>query len=305
MMYAFRPTSFIFSGHETFILRSNWLKKAFDLLHSHDDLFSREDAFVLLGVGKNMAQSIRFWGLATDLFERTDKGTFRATKLGNALLSDNGWDPFLVTPTGRWLIHYQLVAQLKSPFTWYYTFNLLKRGVFNISNLVDNIFDHVSQNSPKSPSKSTLERDIDCMVRCYIRPKRSNQPFEEALHCPLHDLGLIQDLPDQSGYQLTSGFRAELPDELVVLAAWSQARATRRSTLSFNDLAYGECSPGRIFRLDEDSLLSRLFRFEEITNGQAAYSDSGGIRQIVWRNLSLIDKHTLLAAAFAREEAYV
>ena len=48
-----------FSGHETFALRSNWLKKAYDLLCARPDLFSGDTAFVQLGVGKNMAQSIR------------------------------------------------------------------------------------------------------------------------------------------------------------------------------------------------------------------------------------------------------
>ncbi len=298
---------FTFSGHETFTLRSNWLKKAFDLLCSHEDLFSREDAFILLGVGKNMAQSIRFWGQATGLFERTEQGTFRATPLGNALLADSGWDPFLVTPTGRWLIHYQLVATDSSPFTWHYTFNMLKRGSFTITLLADAIADFVAQRSQKKVSAVTLKRDIDCMVRCYLRPGagQSQQSLEETLYCPLQELNLIQFLPDQASYQLTSGSQPDLPDELVVLAAQAQAHALGRATLAFNELAYGERSPGRIFRLDEDNLLSRLFRFEEITEGRASFSDSGGIRQIIWRTPEPIDTHTLLTAAFAREQAYV
>src|SRR6266487_3170551 len=40
-----------FSGHEIFALRSNWLKKAYDILRYTPDLFYRPDAFVLLGVG--------------------------------------------------------------------------------------------------------------------------------------------------------------------------------------------------------------------------------------------------------------
>jgi len=95
-----------FSGHETFVLRSNWLKKAYDLLHERSDLFALEDAFVRLGVGKNMAQSIRFWGRVCNVFERQENGEgFRATASGRALLDDAGWDPFLVTPTSRWLLH--------------------------------------------------------------------------------------------------------------------------------------------------------------------------------------------------------
>src|SRR6476660_8018659 len=78
--------SLTFSGHETFVLRSNWLKKAYDLLQERPDLFFLEDAFVRLGVGKNMAQSIRFWGRACNIFERLESGAgHRATWLGTAL----------------------------------------------------------------------------------------------------------------------------------------------------------------------------------------------------------------------------
>jgi len=72
----FTPT---FSGHETFALRGSWLKKAYDLLATTSNLFSMPDAFVQLGVGKNMAQSIRFWGRACGVFER-DGNSVRATK---------------------------------------------------------------------------------------------------------------------------------------------------------------------------------------------------------------------------------
>jgi hypothetical protein len=70
-------------------------------------------------------------------------------------------------------------------------------------------------------------------------------------------------------------------------------------------LAYGERSPGRIFRLDEDALLSRLLCFETITNGRAVYSESGGIRQIAWHQLEdqSLDR-ALLDVAFAQERRY-
>ena len=294
-----------FSGHETFTLRSNWLKKAFDLLHDIPDLFRRDDAFVLLGVGKNMAQSIRFWGRATGLFERTEEGNLRATELGRALLADDGWDPFLVTMAGRWLLHYQIVSHPHRAFTWYYVFNILKRGDFTIQSLAQNILEYINQRTPKVVSKNTLIRDIDCMVRCYVRPstQQLSQTLEETLHCPLLDLHLISSLPDRSEYRLASGSHLDLPDSLVALAAFHQARSNERATLSFNELAYGERSPGRIFRLDEDSLLSRLFRFEDITKGLAAYSDSGGIRQVVWYNLDYPQlEHKLLEAAFITEK---
>jgi hypothetical protein len=301
--------SLSFSGHETFVLRSNWLKKAYDILQSQPDLFYLEDAFVRLGVGKNMAQSIRFWGRACNVFERLTNGTgHQPTRLGAALFDDaQGWDPFLVTPTSAWLLHWQIASRPEAAFSWYYTFNLVRSGEFTAAQLAQQITQLVAQLGGKIPSAATIKRDVDCMLRCYLRPESSElgQAAEDALHCPLHGLGLLQALPGQPAYHLASGAHADLPDQLVAYAALQQARALGRATTAFNELAYGERSPGRLFRLDEDALLARLLRFESLTEGRASYSETGGIRQVAWR---VLDDEALgwelLDAAFAEERRY-
>jgi hypothetical protein len=298
-----------FSGHETFVLRSNWLKKAYDLLRERPDLFSLEDAFVRLGVGKNMALSIRHWGRVCGVFERPEGGDgWRATRLGHALFDDErGWDPFLVTPTSRWLLHWQIASRPDAAFTWYYCFNLLRRGEFSAGQLAQQIVQLVAQGDGRPPSAATIGRDIDCMLRCYLRPDAGllGGAVEDALQCPLHELDLIQALPGQPAYRLVSGARPDLPDQLVALAALRQARQLGRPSVAFNELAYGERSPGRLFRLDEDSLLARLLLVEALTQGRAVYAESGGIRQLAWRDLSddALD-WALLADAFAQERRY-
>lgn len=298
-----------FSGHETFVLRSNWLKKAYDLLREQPTLFSLDDAFVRLGVGKNMAQSIRHWGRVCNVFERREGGEgWRATWLGDALFDDAaGWDPFLVTPTARWLLHWHIAARPDAAFTWYYTFNLLRRGEFSEEQLAQQIVQTVAQHDGRPPSAATIGRDIDCMLRCYLRPDAAQlgAAAEDALQCPLHELDLIQALPGQPAYRLVSGARPDLPDQLVAFAALRQARSLGRPTLAFNELAYGERSPGRLFRLDEDALLSRLLRLEPLTRGRAVYAESGGIRQLAWRDMAdpALDA-ALLDDAFAQERRY-
>jgi hypothetical protein len=307
---ALNTTSPTFSGHETFVLRSNWLKKAYDLLQERADLFFLEDAFVRLGVGKNMAQSIRHWCRVCNVFERLENGAgHRATWLGKALFDDErGWDPFLVTPTSRWLLHWQIASRRDAAFTWYFTFNKLRRGEFTADQLAQQIVQYVSQNDLKPPSPATIGRDVECMVRCYLRPNAAQlgPAAEDALHCPLHELDLIQPLPGQPSYRLVSGARPDLPDQLVAFAGLHQARALGRATVAFNELAYGEGSPGRLFRLDEDALLSRLLHIEAVTGGRAAYSETGGIRQVAWRDME--DDalgRALLDDAFAQERRYV
>jgi hypothetical protein len=61
-----KPT---FGGHEKFVFRHGWLKKGVDAVHQDAAIFSRDQALVTLGVGKNMVRSIRHWCLATNLVE--------------------------------------------------------------------------------------------------------------------------------------------------------------------------------------------------------------------------------------------
>jgi Protein of unknown function (DUF4007) len=160
---------------------------------------------------------------------------------------------------------------------------------------------------PHSTAVYHAKRNNDCMLRCYLRPDAAKlgPAAEDMLHCPLHELNLLQPLPGQPAYHLISGVRPDLLDELVAFAALQQARALGRATVAFNELAYGERSPGRIFRLDEDALLSCLLRCETVTRGRAAYSESGGIRQIAWHGLEdeSFDR-ALLDHAFAQERRH-
>ncbi len=304
------PTAALtFSGHETFILRSNWLKKAYDLLGEMPDLFFREDAFVRLGVGKNMASSIRHWGRVCGVFARVGEASAHAaTPLGAALLADDGWDPFLVTPASRWLLHWQIAARPQAAFSWYFSFNLLRSGEFSAAQLAGQIVQYVAQRGVRPPSAATIGRDVDCLLRCYLRPDAAHlgAAIEDALHCPLHELDLIQLLPGQPIYRLANGQRHDLPDQLVAYAALEQARSLGRPTLAFNELAYGERSPGRLFRLDEDALLLRLLHIETLTGGRATYAESGGIRQVAWRDMGDTELASdLLRAAFAEEPRHV
>jgi len=297
-----------FSGHETFALRSTWLKKAYDVLRYTPDLFYNEDAFVQLGVGKNMAQSIRHWGRVCGVFLRSASGDGHdITPLGHALLGDEGWDPFLVTPAGRWLLHWQVAARPDAAFTWFYTFNLLKGGEFTAAQLAAQLRSLAAEHDWRVPSDATIARDIECMLNCYCRPgSRQLSPMsEDLLFCPLADLGLLQALPGQQIYRLVSGAQPDLPDALVAFAVHQMLYESGRQTIAFSDLAYAPRSPGRVFRLDEDSLLSRLQRFRDITEGHADYSDQAGIRQVIWPDIGeRPPADRLLELAFTSEARY-
>ncbi|HEU4326449.1 MAG TPA: DUF4007 family protein [Roseiflexaceae bacterium] len=297
------PFQPVFSGHETFALRGAWLKKAYDLLLRTPNLFAHEDAFVRLGVGKNMAQSIRYWGRVCGVFARAGS-SFVPTPFGRALLDDDGWDPFLVTPAARWLLHWQIAARPEAAFTFYFAFNLLRGAEFTAASLAGALQAYIAEHGWPSPSAATLGRDVTCLLHCYVRPSAQDlaSAGEDTLACPLADLDLVQLLAALGAFRLRTGDQPDLPDALVVFAVRQFLRQQGRVTAAFHDLVFAPGSPGRVFRLDEDALLGRLERFEMLTGGAAAYSDSAGVRQVHWAAaLDVDDDLALLADAFAQE----
>ena len=89
----------MFARHETFHPRYGWFRKAYSFAAEDPRIFSREDAPVRIGVGKNMVRAIRFWGLAAKLIEVNERSSNRRasdltpTCLGHALFGESGWGP--------------------------------------------------------------------------------------------------------------------------------------------------------------------------------------------------------------------
>jgi hypothetical protein len=50
--------------------------------------------------------------------------------------------------------------------------------------------------------------------------------------------------------------------------------------MAFETIAYGEGSPGRVFKLDEDSVANRLMALSDLTDGFLAWTDTAGLRQV-------------------------
>src|SRR3972149_3656975 len=85
------------SGHETFPCRYTWLPKAVRGMRENPKLFSDEAAaMVILGVGKNMVRSIRFWSQVAGVTTAGGEGGGHLlTEFGTTLLSEGALDPFL------------------------------------------------------------------------------------------------------------------------------------------------------------------------------------------------------------------
>ncbi len=293
-MPAARPLFFTerigFSGHETFPFRTAWLKKAVDAVTADPRVFTREDAFVLLGVGKNMVRSIRHWALVTGVVEEdpavADRGrTLRVTQFGRALFAESGWDPYLEDPASIWLIHTHLAHPGSGASTWYYAFNEYPGLEFTRERLRDGIVRRFQAEAGRI-HLPTVERDIDVFVRCYVPRRLEKVPVEDSFDCPLTELGLVRALDDGRTFQFAVGPKPTLPVEVVgyALVRLIQHQPARRGAIALDECLYEPLSPGQLFKLDETSLITAIEALESLTGGAFVLDETAGLRQVYVRD---------------------
>lgn len=282
-----------FSGHQTFPFRYTWLKKGVDAVINDPTIFSSENASVTLGVGKNMVSSIRHWCNTARLIKRDtlERGRFVPTKLGKTIFDDkNGFDPYLDDPATLWLIHWQISTNINQATAWYWAFNVLRESQFAPDTFKKELHEWALQlkESMRPVSDTTLQRDVNCFIRtyCHSRHNVNATVAEETFDCPLVELNLITELLDGAVYEFQRGEKETLPVELIAatLIAFWDACYSERDAMSFRDLMYAPLSPGRIFRLDEDTMVTRLESLEHYTYGALRYDETADLKQVYRRS---------------------
>lgn len=286
-----------FAGHETFPLRLLWLKKAFDAVGDGADsrTFQEQAAIARFGVGRNMAASMRYWALATGFFIEQDR-VISPTALGKTVLADDGLDPYLEQAATIWLAHWHVASTPEMTTTAYYAFNLLSAIEFDPAILLEEIFALVEENGWRA-TRGTLKRDIEVFLRSYVR--RGDALNEDAAEPLLAELAIIREARLGGWYEFVRGPKPSLSDAVFAYALgdfW--ARSGYPTTLTAEQICYAPGSPGRVFKLDEDSVISRLMRLDDLTDDAWKWVDTAGLRQI--QRVSDFDPLNTLPLAYPR-----
>ncbi|WP_422402995.1 DUF4007 family protein [Pseudomonas sp. GZD-209] len=293
-----------FSGHETFPLRQMWLKKAFDQVvwvkskgtpvigKIPKSTFTDANSISIFGVGKNMVSSIRHWALACEVLREssTDSDCFEVSELGSMILRDDGLDPYLEHPSTAWYAHWCLAGKGHRSTTWRWLFNNVTTPNFNRQELELPLQEYAkSIDNNKKISTSTLSRDLETCLRSYA-PRTLGSTPEDFAEPLLGELGLIQET-HKGQYSFRRGPKATLSNALFaysLLDFWERT-SPGVSSMAFETIAYGEGSPGRVFKLDENSIAERLIALDELTEGHMAWTETAGMRQVFKQSSSIID----------------
>lgn len=295
----YRPT---FSGHETFPLRYGWLQKAHasvaeapspeDAIH----IFRDPASIARFGVGRNMVSSMRYWASSAEIIGERDSGGLESTWLGDLLFGSKGVDRFLEELGSLWLLHWHLASRGKLT-SLYWLFNEFTGGTFTRKDIVRVLMTLAADMNWPRVSETTVDRDIQCLLRAYVGGRGDSEAGDSILS----ELGLVRPLGGGK-YSLVRGPQSTLTDTVFLFAVWDfwDLYAPTRSTLSYEALAFSGGSPGRVFLLDDVSLVDRLEAIEEVSDGAFTWSETAGLKQLVrQRNLSFEGVVTHLRSSLA------
>lgn len=297
-----RGASVHFSGHETFPLRQMWLKKMFDQAIDgrliRKSTFADEKAIADFGVGKNMVASIRHWALACGVMLE-DGDNFRIRGLAKEILSDDGLDPYAESPSTAWLAHWQLAGRGFRSTTWHWLFNHVTAPTFTRHELEEPLARYARELDAKHRlSASTISRDLETCLRSYA-PRAAGGSPEDFAEPLLGELGLLQEV-HKGQYAFRRGPKASLHDGIFAYALvdfWNR-EAEGQSSLAFETVAYAEGSPGRVFKLDEESIAQRLIALSDFTGRKLEWTDSAGLRQVHRKDVSKEDIKNMIRHAY-------
>ncbi len=292
----------MFGRHETFHPRYGWLKQAYDHASDDRDVFSRDDAPVVLGVGKNMVRSMRFWALAAKVLENgtgARKARAAPTVLGKAIFHDHGGlDPDLDRPETVWLMHWSLLAPPCYLPTWWAIMNGAGTGVYSAADLLEEAESTVYAVDGWKPSKHSVKRDTDVFLHTYLS-KKDKEQTEDYLDCPLRTLGLLRR--KDGDVRFVSGRKPGLSPLVVAYACLDfvdRAEIPGR-TISINRLALENGGPGTAFKLSETDMAEMLSEAAGAC-GAVSVSHANGMPNMTFKGSARDAAFQVLYAAYGR-----
>ena len=274
-----------FSGHETFPLRHSWISKALPLVAVNPSiLYDPEQLMIDMGIGKNMAKSVRHWLETLELVDQGEDKTHTLTKIGSTIFQ-NGNDLYLEHTSTIWILHYLLACNSEKASSWYYLFNKYPNRTFTKNRLQESINNWCdSLNFPK-PSANTLKRDILALIGMYSSATTvRDKDLQAVLACPMRELSIFTTYTEDGEQvwkfrQLSYG---EVSEDVFAfcLSLFLEYEGTP-ATYSFSELLENERSPARVFRFSENLLAKYLTSFGLRSDHPYVFNTTAGTKQIL------------------------
>ena len=171
-------------------------------------------------------------------------------------------------PGTWWAVHIQLIHRPEHAYSWHWFFNHFSATRFERPVAAEALRRHLDSTGERMPSSHTLDRDLNCLLRSYAAsvPREQGDP-EEAMECPLSELGLLLH-SRQSGFFHLNRDLKPIPFHLFgyalayAMERFRSAGSTANHDLSLTELTHGPNAPGRVFALNAEATYEVIANYE-------------------------------------------
>lgn len=231
-------------GHESFTLREGWLTKGLKEVKKNSALFSVNSGADALGVGTNMAKSIRYWMKTSGLTKESAAHGCQLTPFGESILRN---DPYFEDVFTLWLVHINIATDYENATSWPLFFNRLELSTFNrdgLFNVMHSLFIEYAED--ENISERSLRDDCSAILSMYADSTSGNDDPEDKKVSPFAILNLVK--------KTDKGFSKKQPpldrlDPLVFLYLITE-KLNEEGNLLIDEIVDGDNMPGHILNLN-------------------------------------------------------
>ncbi|ANB61472.1 DUF4007 family protein [Anoxybacteroides amylolyticum] len=250
-----------YGQHQSFYLRDRWLSKGIKNLMEDERFFYNKDSFEIIGLGKNMLQSLRFWLIATRIvqekFNGEQKKVHHVTPLGEIIYR---FDRFVRFSDTASILHYELTKEREPATAWYWFFNILRQQSLLKEELLQLFVEWVSREEKREISTKSLKRDIECLIKLYTAGQTTFDP-EEVIQSPIYKISLLEE---KNGMVRKRDGRIENIGVAALMYSLLDYRERKGvETIAVDEIVTEEGLWGRIFNMNRATVVNAL---EILTN---------------------------------------
>ena len=178
-------------GHESFVLREGWLTKGIKAVSENCKLYSTNSGADALGVGTNMAKSIRYWMKTAGVTSESSAKGVRLTDLGTAILNKDLYIEDIFT---LWIVHANIVCNFDNATSWNIFFNRINLTTpfvrDELAELLKTLI--IECTGDENPSERSIKDDCSALLSMYARGGSPEDDPEDKRPSPFEDLGLVE-----------------------------------------------------------------------------------------------------------------
>lgn len=258
---------FVFSGHDSFQCKTQWLKKGYDFVLNQNN-FNDPEAVITLGVGKNMVTAIRHWLKAFDIIDADQN----ITEIGHYIFNnENGVDPYTEDLSTLWLLHYHLIKRnYASIYRMAFVDFHREKNEFTRENLQLYIKRRCREEGwDYLYNENTAKKDVGVFIQNYVVP--DNRVFDD-FSVLLLQLDLIKKV-DKITYTFNNISKQSVDSNILLYAILDYFNS---SSIGFNDLM----ELGLIFCLTNSELIEKIEQICLLYPDNVVFSDVAGIKEL-------------------------